>query len=140
MFAKNSDRPPGEAQDLAWHPPRRDCGPLRVTDVEIEPYRADTLGCVLSRPLWCWGAEHGVTTAGVAAGNATIYTTLDRRPFPDALTGMDLVRLAWSARLRQRWPFRSKCSGMKGTLPPFQRSILLKPFVSLHSKARNSCA
>src|SRR5205807_6082332 len=30
---------------------------------------------------------------GVAAGNATIYTTLDPRDFPPALTGMDLVRL-----------------------------------------------
>src|SRR5690349_16314236 len=41
-----------------------------------------------------WGLEHGVNEAGVAAGNATIYTTLDPRPAPDALTGMDLVRLA----------------------------------------------
>jgi hypothetical protein len=35
-----------------------------------------------------------VNEAGVAAGNATIYTTLDPRAFPDTLTGMDLVRLA----------------------------------------------
>ena len=41
-----------------------------------------------------WGVEHGVNEAGVAAGNATIYTTLDPRGMPDALTGMDLVRLA----------------------------------------------
>lgn len=45
-------------------------------------------------PQWCWGAEHGVNEAGVAIGNETIYTTLDPRPFPDALIGMDLVRLA----------------------------------------------
>lgn len=32
--------------------------------------------------------------AGVAVGNATIYTTLDPRDAPPALTGMDLVRLA----------------------------------------------
>src|SRR5688572_18986878 len=40
-----------------------------------------------------WGVEHGVNDAGVAAGNATIYTTLDPRSAPDGLTGMDLVRL-----------------------------------------------
>jgi hypothetical protein len=40
-----------------------------------------------------WGVEHGVNDAGVAIGNATIYTTLDPRDAPDALTGMDLVRL-----------------------------------------------
>ncbi|HEY4376215.1 MAG TPA: hypothetical protein VGM93_03620, partial [Acidimicrobiales bacterium] len=36
----------------------------------------------------------GVNDAGLAAGNATIFTTLDPRGFPPALTGMDLVRLA----------------------------------------------
>jgi hypothetical protein len=41
-----------------------------------------------------WGVEHGVNEAGVAAGNASIYTTLDPRGMPPALTGMDLVRLA----------------------------------------------
>jgi hypothetical protein len=40
------------------------------------------------------GVEHGVNEAGVAAGNATIYTTLDPRGTPATLTGMDLVRLA----------------------------------------------
>jgi hypothetical protein len=41
-----------------------------------------------------WGFEHGVNEAGVAAGNDTIYTTLDPRPAPPGLVGMDLVRLA----------------------------------------------
>lgn len=93
LFAKNSDRPPTEPQDLAWSPGRIDDGSLRVTHIEIEPHRGSTLGALLSRPRWCWGAEHGVNEAGVAIGNETIYTTLDPRLFPPALIGMDLVRL-----------------------------------------------
>lgn len=92
LFAKNSDRPPAERQFVEWSPPRRDAG-LRATYIEIEPAAADTLGCLLSRPTWCWGAEHGVNEAGVAIGNEAIYTTLDPRSVPPALIGMDLVRL-----------------------------------------------
>ncbi len=93
LFAKNSDRPPDEAQDVVWASSRRDVGELRVTHIAIEPFAGSTIGCLLSRPRWCWGAEHGVNEAGVAIGNAAIYTTLDPRLFPDALIGMDLVRL-----------------------------------------------
>jgi secernin len=90
--AKNSDRPEDELQVVEWHPPRRESS-TRATYVEV-PSVVETLGFVGSRPAWMWGVEHGVNEAGVAAGNATIYTTLDPRDFPDALTGMDLVRLA----------------------------------------------
>lgn len=93
LFAKNSDRPPGEPQDVAWSPPRRDRGPLCATHLQIAPHPGDTLGALLSRPRWCWGAEHGVNEAGVAIGNESIFTTLDPRRFPPALIGMDLVRL-----------------------------------------------
>lgn len=93
LFAKNSDRPPGEAQRLEWHPPRRDEAPVRATYIDVEPHAGETVGALLSRPWWMWGAEHGVNEAGVAAGNEAIYTTLDPRRFPPALTGMDLVRL-----------------------------------------------
>lgn len=92
LFAKNSDRPPAEPQDVAWSPPRRDAT-LRVTHIAIEPHPADTIGCLLSRPRWCWGAEHGVNAAGVAIGNEAIYTTRDPRAAQPALIGMDLVRL-----------------------------------------------
>jgi hypothetical protein len=93
LFAKNSDRPPNEPQDVEWSPARRDIGSVRATHIAIDPWHADTLGCLLSRPRWCWGAEHGVNVAGVAIGNEAIYTTLDPRTSPPALIGMDLVRL-----------------------------------------------
>ncbi len=93
LLAKNSDRPPDEAQVLEWHPPHREVL-TRTTYLEIPGHGGATLGFLGSRPEWMWGVEQGVNEAGVTAGNATIYTTLDPRPFPDALTGMDLVRLA----------------------------------------------
>ena len=94
LFAKNSDRPPGERQRLEWLPPRVDDQRTRATHVEVSAHPGSTVGVLGSRPEWGWGLEHGVNAAGVAAGNATIYTTLDPRPVPDGLTGMDLVRLA----------------------------------------------
>jgi dipeptidase len=94
LFAKNSDRPRTEHQVLEWHDPRTETA-TRTTYLTIGgPAAGRTLGVLGSRPAWMWGFEHGINEAGVAAGNATIYTTLDPRPFPDALTGMDLVRLA----------------------------------------------
>ena len=93
LFAKNSDRPPDEVQVVQWVPPRRDRGVLRATHIDIEPAPGRTLGALLSRPAWCWGAEHGVNEAGVATGTEAIYTTLDPRSVPPALTGLDLVRL-----------------------------------------------
>jgi hypothetical protein len=94
LFAKNSDRPPLERQIVHWSPPRRDGESLRATHIEIAAHTKDTLGCVLSRPAWGWGAEHGVNEEGVAIGNTTVYTTLDPRGAVSGLTGMDLVRLA----------------------------------------------
>jgi hypothetical protein len=94
LFAKNSDRPPGELQLLEWLAPRVDREQTRATHLAIDPHPAPTLGVLGSRPSWGWGLEHGVNEVGVAVGNASIYTTLDPRPLPDALTGMDLVRLA----------------------------------------------
>lgn len=94
IWAKNSDRPPTEAQVLEQHAARRDEEPVRCTWIEVDPSPSPTIGLVGSRPSWCWGFEHGVNEAGVAAGNETIYTTLDPRPAAPALIGMDLVRLA----------------------------------------------
>ncbi len=93
LFAKNSDRPLGEPQDLEWHPARRDRGPLRCTHVPVDPHPDDTLGVLGSRPRWMWGMEHGVNEAGLAVGNEAVWTTANPARVPDALTGMDLVRL-----------------------------------------------
>ncbi len=93
LFAKNSDRPPTERQVVERFPSRRE-STTRTTHLEIDGRDRDTIGFIGSRPTWMWGVEHGVNVAGVAAGNATIYTTLDPRGAPDGLTGMDLVRLA----------------------------------------------
>jgi secernin len=93
LFAKNSDRMPGEAQTPEWYPPRRNPDPVRATYVSVDPWTGETLGVLGSRPWWCWGLEHGVNTAGVAIGNETIFTTLDPRGVLPALIGMDLVRL-----------------------------------------------
>ncbi|CAB4538634.1 unannotated protein [freshwater metagenome] len=93
LFAKNSDRPPDEAQDVRWSPPRLDPDVTRATHVAVPAHAQPTRGCLLSVPRWGWGAEHGVNDAGVAIGNEAIYTTLDPRSVPPALTGMDLVRL-----------------------------------------------
>ena len=92
LFAKNSDRPADEPQALERHEPRRE-RTTRCTYIEVDGAAGDTIGFVGSRPTWLWGVEHGVNDAGVAAGNETIYTTLDPRGHPPALLGMDLVRL-----------------------------------------------
>lgn len=92
IFAKNSDRPPDERQLVEIVEPRVE-STTRTTYLSIPGAPGPTVRCVISRPEWGWGAEHGVNVDGVVIGNATIYTTLDPRPFPDALTGMDLVRL-----------------------------------------------
>jgi Peptidase family C69 len=94
LFAKNSDRPPDETQVIEALPSGPSSERLRCTWIDVDPPRAVSLACVVSRPTWCWGVEHGVNEAGVAVGNEAIYTTLDPRSVPVGLTGLDLVRLA----------------------------------------------
>lgn len=94
LFAKNSDRPPTERQVIRWLAPQQEEPRVRATHIEIAGHPTETIASVVSMPEWCWGAEHGVNEAGVVVGNETIYTTSDPRAAPDALIGMDLVRLA----------------------------------------------
>ncbi len=92
LFAKNSDRPPLEAVVVEELASRREAR-TRATHLEIAGHHSATRRVLAVRPAWMWGIEMGVNDAGVAAGNATIYTTLDPRSFGEGLTGMDLVRL-----------------------------------------------
>jgi hypothetical protein len=91
VFAKNSDRPPAEAQTLLAHAGRPpgglvDTQYLRIADPGAVPF-------VGSHPTWLWGAEHGVNEHGVAIGNEKIWTVDDPYALPPALLGMDLVRI-----------------------------------------------
>lgn len=93
VFAKNSDRPPSEAQAIEWHPPRREPR-TTTTYLDIAGHPGTTVGFVGSRPSWMWGVEHGVNEAGLAVGNEAVFTTTNPSSYPPALVGMDLVRLA----------------------------------------------
>ncbi len=94
-FAKNSDRPVGEPQLLHWFSPRSASATRRLRtqylDLGPDPGAYGFLG---SQPTWLWGVEHGVNEHGVAVGNEKIWTTTDPRTKPEALLGMDIVRLA----------------------------------------------
>ena len=91
IFAKNSDRPPGEVQVVEAFGPRRAGGAVRTQYLEIPD--AGAFRFIGSRPTWLWGVEHGVNEHGVAIGNEKIWTTGRPRDRAPALLGMDLVRL-----------------------------------------------
>jgi secernin len=92
LFAKNSDRPPAEAQPLFWapraaHPPG---ATVRCQYLAL-PQASETLAVLGSRPFWLWGFEHGVNERRVAIGNEALHTR--EEPHETGLLGMDLVRL-----------------------------------------------
>ena len=94
ILAKNSDRPPNEAQHLVRIPPmiHKSGEKVQCTYLKI-PQVNETLGVLLSKPFWMWGAEMGVNEAGLAIGNEAIYSKVPANKEP-ALLGMDLLRLA----------------------------------------------
>ena len=97
LFAKNSDRDPNEAQVLTWEPAADHPDGSMVTCTWITiPQVAHTHAVLLSRPWWMWGAEIGTNEHGVTIGNEAVFTRdlLLHRAEPDALLGMDLLRLA----------------------------------------------
>ena len=91
VFAKNSDRPPAEAQVVLAHLARSAGGNLDTQYLRIPD--AGAAAVTGSHPTWLWGIEHGVNEHGVAIGNERIWTIDDPRAQPAALIGMDLVRL-----------------------------------------------
>lgn len=92
LFAKNSDRPPQEAQVVEAFPPRVASGTVDTQYLTLPDAGAYAL--LGSRPEWLWGFEHGVNEHRVAIGNEKVWTIDDAKSAPPALLGMDLVRLA----------------------------------------------
>ena len=93
LFAKNSDRSPNEPHLVVRIPEKKHTAgsPLKLTYITI-PQVEHTYAAILCKPSWIWGAEMGVNSASVAIGNEAVFTKVKRGP--QALTGMDLVRLA----------------------------------------------
>jgi len=94
-LAKNSDREPGEAQPVEWHPagfaPASRHARRRCTHASIDD-EGSRRALVISRPAWMWGAEMGANEHGLAIANEAVFT---RMPVAThGLTGMDLLRLA----------------------------------------------
>ena len=92
VFAKNSDRPPGEPQ-VTWPFGRRSSAGCSLRTQYLTIGDTGAHAALLSCPTWLWGAEHGVNEHGVAIGNQRVATTHDASSAPPALIGMDLVRL-----------------------------------------------
>ena len=92
VFAKNSDRPPGEVQ-VAWPFGRRASAGCTLRTQYLTIGDTGAHAAFLSCPTWLWGAEHGVNEYGVAIGNERVGTTHDAAAAAPALIGMDLVRL-----------------------------------------------
>jgi secernin len=82
VFAKNSDRPPGEIQ-IAWPFGRRASAGCTLRTQYLSIGDTGAHAALLSCPTWLWGAEHGVNEYGVAIGNERVSTTHDaKRPSP----------------------------------------------------------
>ena len=92
VFAKNSDRPPGEIQ-IAWPFGRRTSAGCTLRTQYLSIGDTGAHATFLSCPTWLWGAEHGVNEHGVAIGNERVSTAHDAASAKPALIGMDLVRL-----------------------------------------------
>lgn len=96
IFAKNSDRSPNEPHIVVSLPARdydlSENPEVKLTYLTIPQVR-HTYAVTLMKPSWIWGAEMGFNEHGVNIGNEAVFTRLKMNG-PDALTGMDLLRLA----------------------------------------------
>ena len=94
ILAKNSDRPPMEAQPLVQVPHQKHAAGEKVKCTYIEiPQAAETYEHIGSKIWWAFGYEHGMNEYGVAIGNEAVWS---KEPYQwgDGLLGMDLLRLA----------------------------------------------
>ena len=93
IFAKNSDRPSSEIQNITYFPSQRHSNNTTVQCTYIEiPQVEETNAILLSQPLWMFGAEMGTNEHGLVIGNEAVWT---KEPLgPPVLLGMDLLRLA----------------------------------------------
>jgi len=93
ILAKNSDRPPMEAQPLVQVPHQKHQAgeKVRCTYIEI-PQVAETYEHIGSKIWWAFGYEHGMNEHGVAIGNEAVFSK-EPVQWGDGLLGMDLVRL-----------------------------------------------
>ncbi|XP_027728407.1 secernin-2 isoform X2 [Vombatus ursinus] len=93
IFAKNSDRPRDEVQEVVLVPSGTHApgSRLQCTYIEVDQVER-THAVILSRPAWLWGAEMGANEHGVCIGNEAVWT---QEPVgqEEALLGMDLLRL-----------------------------------------------
>ncbi|MBU2510736.1 C69 family dipeptidase [bacterium] len=94
FFAKNSDREPNEAQVLEYCPGQEYSikDKVHCTYISI-PQVKETVGTILCRPFWMWGAEMGANEKGVTIGNEAVFTKMPYNT-SSGLTGMDMLRLA----------------------------------------------
>ena len=93
ILAKNSDRPPMEAQPLV-QAPRCEYEPgamVKCTHIEI-PQSSVTYAHIGSKIWWTFGYEHGMNEHGVAIGNEAVWSK-EPREEGVGLLGMDLIRL-----------------------------------------------
>ena len=93
ILAKNSDRPPMEAQVLVQFARERHAPGERVKCTYIEiPQVAETYEHLGSKLWWAFGYETGMNEQGVAIGNEAVFSK-EPVQWGDGLLGMDLLRL-----------------------------------------------
>lgn len=94
VMAKNSDRPLGEAQALAWTDGAEHARGETVECTYISVPQAErTYGVLGFKPYWMWGFEMGVNEKGVMIGNEAQSSKAAESGEENALLGMDLLRL-----------------------------------------------
>jgi secernin len=98
LIGKNSDREPGEAQNVTFVAAMNHNrgSRLKCTRKTIDQV-AHTNACVLFQPHWMWGAEMGVNEHGVVIANEALFVNsafTSTKKDAHLLLGMDLLRLA----------------------------------------------